>query len=97
MFYGIWITTAGLQALIVEFGSIAFHVAEEGLTWQMWLLSLILGVGSFPIQQIINLLYRACQLFTNNHRMKKRRSKYGHLATQKIRTQSENLHPHTAE
>ena len=98
LFYGILFTTAGLQALIVEFGSIAFHVAPEGLSAKFWGLSLLLGAGSIPVQQVINVIYRLCQRFKKGLRMKKRRSKSGHLSTQKIRTHGENLsHPHSTE
>ncbi|GKY99821.1 hypothetical protein MPSEU_000935900 [Mayamaea pseudoterrestris] len=98
LFYIILFTTAGLQCLIVQFGSLAFHVVEGGLDGKMWLLSLAFGAGSLPIQQLINLLYRIAQHFKQGYRMKKRRSKYGHLSTQKIRTHGENLsHPHSVE
>lgn len=61
LFYGIWITTAVLQALIVEFGSIAFKVAADGLELKYWIVSLILGLGSFPVYQVIHVFYRAFQ------------------------------------
>lgn len=91
LFYGIWLTTAGLQALIVQYGSIAFHVQEGGLSAKMWGISFLFGLGSFPVQQIINLLYRVGQNFKQGYRMRKRRNKYGHLSTQKIRSHGENL------
>ena len=58
LFYGIWITTSMLQVLIVQFGSIAFHVAEGGLSLRYWGLCVGLGLISFPVQQIINVLYK---------------------------------------
>ena len=57
MFCGILVTTAVLQVLIVEFGSVAFAVADGGLDGRFWLLSLIIGAGSLPVQQIINVVY----------------------------------------
>ena len=35
----------------------AFAVADGGLEGKFWLLSLIIGLGSFPVQQIINVLF----------------------------------------
>lgn len=61
LFYGIWITTAVLQVLIVEFGSIAFKVADGGLELKYWIVSMILGLGSLPVYQIIHVFYRAFQ------------------------------------
>ncbi|GAX19347.1 hypothetical protein FisN_4Lu447 [Fistulifera solaris] len=61
LFYGIWITTAVLQALIVEFGSIAFKVADDGLELKYWIVSMVLGLGAFPVYQIIHLFFRLFQ------------------------------------
>jgi len=58
MFCGILLTTSFLQIIIVEFGSVAFSVAKGGLSAQFWGLSLIFGFGAFPVQQIINVLYK---------------------------------------
>lgn len=58
LFCGILITTMGLQAIIVEFGSVAFRVSENGLSGTHWGLCMLLGVGSLPWQQVINLFYR---------------------------------------
>jgi hypothetical protein len=93
MFYGILFTTAGLQALIVQYGSLAFHVVAGGLSGKMWAISLGFGAGSLLIQQLINLIYRICSYFKQGYRMKKRRSRYGHFVTQKIRTHAEMAHP----
>jgi len=43
---------------MVQFGSYAMHVAEGGLDAQYWGVSMAFGLGSFPVQQIINVLYR---------------------------------------
>lgn len=56
MFYGILIATAILQVLIVQFGSIAFQVSDGGLNLKHWSLSVALGFGSLPYQQILNLV-----------------------------------------
>ena len=61
LFYGIWITTGILQALIVEYGSIAFKVADEGLELKYWIISLVLGLGAFPVYQIVHFFYRIFQ------------------------------------
>jgi len=83
LFVGILFTTAVLQALIVEFGSIAFSVADGGLEAKYWLLSLVLGALSLVVQQAINAVYRLGQRY-NVHKNKKRKLKYGHLSAQKI-------------
>ena len=57
LFCGILLTTAVLQVLIVEFGSVAFAVADGGLDAQFWGLSMLIGFGSLPVQQVINVLY----------------------------------------
>jgi len=82
LFYSIWITTACLQALIVEFGSIAFKVAEEGLEAKYWGLSLLLGLGSYPVQQIINALFRMGQDHNvYRKRNASRRVRFGNMTT----------------
>ena len=83
LFVGILFITAVLQALIVEFGSIAFSVAEGGLEPKFWALSLILGALSLLVQQVINAVYRCGQRY-NIYKNKKRKLKYGHLTAQKI-------------
>mmetsp|Transcript_8377 Transcript_8377/g.24126 ORF Transcript_8377/g.24126 Transcript_8377/m.24126 type:complete len:1235 (-) Transcript_8377:126-3830(-) len=57
IFCTIWIVTAGLQVIIVEFGSVAFHVSD-GLPGRFWLISILFGLGSLPVQQVINVLYK---------------------------------------
>eukprot|EP00543_Licmophora_paradoxa_P009809 CAMPEP_0202461472 /NCGR_PEP_ID=MMETSP1360-20130828/49553_1 /ASSEMBLY_ACC=CAM_ASM_000848 /TAXON_ID=515479 /ORGANISM="Licmophora paradoxa, Strain CCMP2313" /LENGTH=674 /DNA_ID=CAMNT_0049083533 /DNA_START=57 /DNA_END=2081 /DNA_ORIENTATION=+ len=57
LFVAILLVTMVLQALIVQFGSVAFHVSENGLSARFWALSLGLGVGSLPWQQVINVVY----------------------------------------
>ena len=57
LFVGILFTTSVLQVIMVEFGGKAMHVADGGLDAKYWGLSIGLGVGSFPVQQIINILF----------------------------------------
>ena len=61
LFCGILATTAALQVLIVEFGSVAFAVADDGLELKYWGLCLLLGFGSLPAQQVINVLFKIAQ------------------------------------
>ena len=49
--------TAVLQVVIVQYGGKALHVADEGLSGDLWALSLILGVFTLPFQQVINVLF----------------------------------------
>ena len=58
LFCGILVTTSILQVVIVQFGAIAFHVAEGGLSWRYWGLSVVLGLFSLVVQQVINVLFR---------------------------------------
>eukprot|EP00541_Cyclophora_tenuis_P004123 CAMPEP_0116554862 /NCGR_PEP_ID=MMETSP0397-20121206/7820_1 /TAXON_ID=216820 /ORGANISM="Cyclophora tenuis, Strain ECT3854" /LENGTH=268 /DNA_ID=CAMNT_0004080055 /DNA_START=54 /DNA_END=860 /DNA_ORIENTATION=+ len=58
LFCGILVVTSGLQAIIVELGSVAFRVDDNGLDAKFWGLSLLLGFGSLPWQQVINVAYR---------------------------------------
>ena len=66
--------------LIVQFGSVVFAVAEGGLDLKFWGLSLLLGAGSLPVQQVINLLY-SLGLDYKGYRNRKRLKKNGNLAT----------------
>jgi Ca2+ transporting ATPase len=57
LFCGILVVTAALQVIMVEFGGDAMHVAEGGLSGELWGYSIALGAGSLLVQQIINFLY----------------------------------------
>lgn len=83
MFYGIWISTALLQALIVEFGYIAFHVAKGGLEPKFWLLSMGLGACELIVQQIINVLFRLGQRVKFQRNLKRSRQD-GQLSTRRL-------------
>lgn len=83
IFCGIWLTTAVLQVLIVQFGSKAFHVVDDGLDGRDWAISLCLGLGSFPVQQVINVLFRWASKYKSS-RNKKRLRKQQRLITQNI-------------
>eukprot|EP00984_Skeletonema_dohrnii_P001070 scaffold336_cov92-Skeletonema_dohrnii-CCMP3373.AAC.1 len=49
------------EVIMVEFGGKAMHVADDGLNGELWGWSLLFGVGSLPIQQIINILFGQCK------------------------------------
>jgi len=83
LFYGILLTTSVLQVLIVQFGSYAFAVSVGGLSWKYWGVSLAFGIGSFPVQQVINFLYRLCQKY-KSYRLTKRRTRAAHEITQPL-------------
>jgi Ca2+ transporting ATPase len=83
IFCTILLLTSCLQALIVEFGSLAFKVAESGLSARFWALSLILGAGSLPVQQVINQLYRLGQKY-NIERNTSRKNRDRKLATLRV-------------
>ena len=60
LFCGILLITAILQVIMVEFGGKAMHVADDGLSGELWGISLAFGVISLPIQQVINIFYSCC-------------------------------------
>mmetsp|Transcript_839 Transcript_839/g.1169 ORF Transcript_839/g.1169 Transcript_839/m.1169 type:complete len:1176 (-) Transcript_839:130-3657(-) len=63
LFCGILVVTAALQALIVEFGTVAFHVSEGGLNGTHWGISIGCGAGALPVQQVINILFGLAQKY----------------------------------
>ena len=84
LFCGILFVTSVLQFLIVEYGSVAFAVAENGLDGKLWGLSLILGAGSLPVQQVINVLYSAGVQY-KGYRIQKRLKRDRSLAKQEAK------------
>ena len=82
IFVAILLITSGLQAIIVRYGSIAFHVSEGGLEAKYWGWSLLLGAGELLVQQIINVIYEICEKFAVS-RNNKRTQKNHHLITQR--------------
>jgi hypothetical protein len=81
IFVSILLVTSGLQTIIVQYGSIAFHVSKGGLSAKFWGWSLLFGSGELIVQQIINVLYRVSQHYKIS-RNKKRSQKYHHMITQ---------------
>jgi Ca2+ transporting ATPase len=63
-----------LQVLIVEFGTVAFHVAQGGLSLKWWGLSVGIGILSLPVQQAINLFFWIGQKY-HTWRINRRRAK----------------------
>lgn len=74
LFCTIWTSTAVLQVIIVQYGSVAFAVVDGGLDGKMWGLSMALGAGALPVQKVINLLY-AFGSNVSGHRNRKRLEK----------------------
>jgi len=74
IFCTILLVTAVLQVVIVQYGGKALHVADEGLSGDLWALSLILGVFTLPFQQLINVLFTVglnAKSWRQRQRMKK--------------------------
>jgi hypothetical protein len=82
-FCGIWLGTSCLQALIVQYGSIAFHVYAGGLPAKYWGISMAFGLGSLPIQQIINVLYTLSKKY-KGYRINKRVKRNARQATRQV-------------
>jgi Ca2+ transporting ATPase len=72
IFCSIMLVTSVLQVLIVQYGGKAFHVADGGLSLKYWGISLALGFGSLPVQQIINVVFRISSHSRRRLRQKKR-------------------------
>lgn len=70
-----------LQIIIIQFGSVAFSVAEGGLPLKFWGISVLIGSISLIVQQIINVLYSLTQKF-NIDRNLKRKKKAGMQTTE---------------
>jgi hypothetical protein len=82
IFVSILLITSGLQAIIVQFGSIAFHVSEGGLEAKYWGWSILFGAGELVVQQIINVIYKMSQKYALRRNMK-RTQKNHNLITQR--------------
>jgi Ca2+ transporting ATPase len=87
LFCGVWISTAVLQVLIVQFGSVAMSVVDGGLNGFYWGISLAFGLGSFPIQQLINVIYAWSKRY-RVVRDRKRYKKNQRMMTQNISERS---------
>jgi Cation transporting ATPase, C-terminus len=74
IFVGIWVTTAALQALMIEFGSVAFKVSSKGLNLKYWLISLAIGFGVLPWQQVINFFFWFSQQYKVKRNEKRKRA-----------------------
>lgn len=84
LFCGILVTTAVIQVIMVEFGGKAMHVHEEGLSGELWGISIAFGVGSLPIQQVINVLYAFFHRYWGLWRERRRVKKSRRLSTRHI-------------
>jgi Ca2+ transporting ATPase len=73
LFCGILLVTGILQIGIVQFTSEAFHVAPDGLDKKMWLISILIGAGSLPVQQIINFVYAGGIKYRGSRSSKRRK------------------------
>jgi len=88
LFCGILLITSVLQIIMVQFGSLAMHCHEGGLTWDHWLISIGFGAGSLLVQQIINLWYSLGQKFRLAKR-NKRLSRDAQLSSRRTSTAAE--------
>ena len=58
LFCTILVSTAVIQVIMVELGTVALHVSDKSIGAELWGYCLAFGAGSLIIQQIINLIYR---------------------------------------
>lgn len=71
LFCSILFVTSVLQVIMVQFGSHALSVSADGLSLKYWLISLVFGFGSLPVQQIINLWYMYGQNIVSRRKNKR--------------------------
>jgi hypothetical protein len=91
LFCSILVITAMLQVIIVEFGQVAFSVVKGGLDPEFWLLSIVLGAVSLPVQQIINVLYNI-SVQKKGSRSKRRLKREGQLSTRQANGGGHHAH-----
>ena len=84
LFCGILLTTAVLQVIMVEFGGQAMHVHEDGLSGEYWAISMVFGVASLPIQQVINVLYSCLHHHYGFWRERRRLKSQRRLSTRNV-------------
>jgi hypothetical protein len=103
LFCAILLVTSFLQAIIVQYGSVAFHVIEGGLNGKYWGISLAFGAGSLPVQQCINLLYKGTKHYkrwrntarvNKNYNLQTRDAQTGHERESLRSLDSLYAHPH---
>eukprot|EP00586_Coscinodiscus_wailesii_P015375 CAMPEP_0172518636 /NCGR_PEP_ID=MMETSP1066-20121228/290936_1 /TAXON_ID=671091 /ORGANISM="Coscinodiscus wailesii, Strain CCMP2513" /LENGTH=1283 /DNA_ID=CAMNT_0013301063 /DNA_START=107 /DNA_END=3958 /DNA_ORIENTATION=- len=75
LFVGILLGTAVVQVILVQYGEPVFHTAPGGLSGPDWVLCLVVGAFSLPIQQFLNVLYKFSKYKYKNLREKKRVAK----------------------
>lgn len=56
MFLMVWVGIAGVQVLIIEFGSFAFKVSNEGLHGVHWGIAIACGFSTFIISFLIKFI-----------------------------------------
>ena len=69
---------------MVEFGGQAMHVHEDGLSGELWGISIAFGAGSIPIQQVINVLYAFVHSYWGLFRERRRLKRSRRLSTRHI-------------
>lgn len=82
LFCGILLVTSILQVVIVQYGSVAFHVVPLSLYY--WGICLAFGASSLVVQQIINLFIIETDTRYKSWRMPNRRKKYYSLSKRSI-------------
>jgi len=55
-------STAVIQVVMIQYGSHALHVHEGGLSLELWIVSVVIGAMSLPVQQAINFLFASNSL-----------------------------------
>lgn len=56
MFAMVWIGIAAGQVIIVEFGSVALKVCEDGLAWEQWLIAVGCGLSTWIVAIFIKFI-----------------------------------------
>jgi hypothetical protein len=66
-------------------------VSEGGLSGRYWGLSILFGVISLPVQQVINVVFSAGVSY-KGYRMKKRLKRQSHMTTQQVNGSTVHSH-----
>lgn len=56
LFIYVWLITAGVQVIIVNFGDRVFSCAKNGLNWYQWLICIAFGFGSYLFRFLLLLM-----------------------------------------
>lgn len=60
MFCGIWMVIFVVQMVLSQFSQDIFQCSRDGLTWFQWLICLVIGIGSIPVDFLLKFVPDQC-------------------------------------